>query len=250
MSLMLVVSMLSACGGGGSSSSLKFKYDKGEMEASAREYAESWAETDFAEYIEEYADMGYFDEDTLAQYEAAADLQKELGEFKGLQDGVELIEAEDSVKCTVNADFQNGTAILSFFLDRDYSLVSFTSEKYTTFGEKMQNAGLNTLFGMLFIFTVLVFISFVIRLLAYVPKLLERKKEEPEEAPMPASPAPTPAVAEAPVQSVPVDDGSEIAAVVTAALMAYLSETQVEVPADGLVVRSIRKRGGGWKRAI
>ena len=65
-------------------------------------------------------------------------------------------------------------------------------------------AVMNTLIGMGTVFVVLILISIIIFLLKYVPKMFEKKKAEPE-AQMEA-------------------------------------ETGVCVPADGLVIRSIKKR--------
>ena len=71
-------------------------------------------------------------------------------------------------------------------------------------------AVMNTLIGMGTVFVVLILISIIIFLLKYVPKMFEKKKAEP---------------------------------VITAAIAAQMeAETGVCVPADGLVIRSIKKR--------
>ena len=79
-------------------------------------------------------------------------------------------------------------------------------------------AVMNTLIGMGTVFVVLILISIIIFLLKYVPKMFEKKKAEPEAA-------------------------TQIIAVITAAIAAQMeAETGVCVPADGLVIRSIKKR--------
>ena len=88
-------------------------------------------------------------------------------------------------------------------------------------------AVMNTLIGMGTVFVVLILISIIIFLLKYVPKMYEKKKAEPEAA----------------KQEVPVSDNTQIIAVITAAIAAQMeAETGVCVPADGLVIRSIKKR--------
>ena len=91
-------------------------------------------------------------------------------------------------------------------------------------------AVMNTLIGMGTVFVVLILISIIIFLLKYVPKMFEKKKAEPAAK----------AVAK---QEVPVSDNTQIIAVITAAIAAQMeAETGVCVPADGLVIRSIKKR--------
>ena len=95
-------------------------------------------------------------------------------------------------------------------------------------------AGLNTFLGMGTVFIVLIFISFIISLFVLFEKIgkkpagQEETKAEPVAAP----------VAET------ADNDDEIAVVIAAAIAAYEADADVyDVPADGLYVRSIKKRG-------
>lgn len=108
----------------------------------------------------------------------------------------------------------------------------------------MSKAGLNTLMGMGVVFVVLIFISFVIALLGFIPKMFGGNKAEKKETKAAQVSAPAPvSVPEAPAEEL-VDD-LELVAVITAAIMASMGD---EAPADGLVVRSIKKRNPrGWK---
>ena len=97
-------------------------------------------------------------------------------------------------------------------------------------------AVMNTLIGMGTVFVVLILISIIIFLLKYVPKMFEKKEPEAAKQEKPAAKA----VAK---QEVPVSDNTQIIAVITAAIAAQMeAETGVCVPADGLVIRSIKKR--------
>ena len=94
------------------------------------------------------------------------------------------------------------------------------------------------------VFAVLILISFVIYLLRFVPKLFERK----EKAPAPAKKGSD----EGQVQTVAPARGvapgkkttdEEIVAAIAAAIAACMTEeTGVPVSADGLIIRSIKKR--------
>lgn len=115
-----------------------------------------------------------------------------------------------------------------------------------TKGELMKQAAQNTAIGMITVFLVLIFISFVISLLKYIPKILGMdKKKEKKEAPKPAAPKPKPVPA--PAVPAPKEDNlmedKELVAVITAAVYAMAGS---EKPAnaeskDKLIVRSIRR---------
>ena len=118
-----------------------------------------------------------------------------------------------------------------------------------TYGEILVKALTNTLLGMGTVFLVLIFIAFLISLLPGLTGLIEsigKKKTAqtaPAEKPAAASAVPvTPAAMEAEEELI---DDLELVAVITASIAA--SEG---VPADGFVVRSIRKSAQNrWKRA-
>lgn len=98
---------------------------------------------------------------------------------------------------------------------------------------------INTVIGMGTVFIVLILISIIIFLLKYVPKLFEKKKTEP------AVKAETPVKKEVPVatEKPAAGNDTQIVAVIMAAIASQMEEeTGVPVAADGLVIRSIKKR--------
>lgn len=110
----------------------------------------------------------------------------------------------------------------------------------TTIPEALVNTGI----GMGTVFIVLILISFIIYLLKFVPRLLSGSKDKKKEA---ASTAPAPKETQkqekAPEPVSTVSDDSQLVAVIAAAIAAHMSEeTGVPVAADGLVIRSIKKR--------
>lgn len=128
------------------------------------------------------------------------------------------------------------------------AMLAATEEAVTT----MPEALVNTLLGMGTVFCVLILISFIIYLLKFIPDLLNGSKKEKESvrlaegrkqpvpAPKPVS-KPAPAPAPAPPVSKPADD-TQLVAVITAAVMAAMEQEGTPVPADGLLIRSIKKR--------
>lgn len=123
-------------------------------------------------------------------------------------------------------------------------------------GEILQKAGLNTLLGMGVVFTVLILISLLIYSMRFIPAMIDgltgKKKEEPGQAAdtaadtagMPATQAAAPMPAVSAAGASPETDLA-LVAVITAAVAAAAN-----VPADGIVIRSIRRSAkNNWKRA-
>ncbi|MDD5968864.1 MAG: OadG family protein [Anaerostipes sp.] len=107
-------------------------------------------------------------------------------------------------------------------------------------GEIFKNALLNTLLGMGTVFGVLVFISLIISLFAFIPKIQEafQKKNEPAQEATPVESKP--AVSNGPEQT-EMDD-LELVAVITAAIAASAGISE-----DDFIVRSIRRvRADRW----
>ena len=116
------------------------------------------------------------------------------------------------------------------------SLLNLMSCYLTFDADIIKTALLNIVIGMGIVFCVLILISFLIFLFGYIPKIFGGKADKKIDG--------TPVAV---VQEMPVEDASyeeliedtELVAVITAAIMASMGE---EAPADGLVVRSIRRR--------
>lgn len=110
----------------------------------------------------------------------------------------------------------------------------------------MPEALINTALGMGTVFIVLVLISFIIYLLKFIPSLLDgsSKKQEtpaPKAAPVPRPVPKAPSTPAAkPVQQ--ETDDTQLVAVITAAIVAAMEQEGTPVAADGLVIRSIKKR--------
>ena len=100
----------------------------------------------------------------------------------------------------------------------------------------------NTLMGMGTVFVMLIFISLLISLFVYIPKLEEKiknigKKPEPVKTEEPAA-----VVEEPQTQADSLQEDKQLVAVITAAIMASYGSNAVS--ADKLVVRSIHRVDG------
>ena len=173
---------------------------------------------------------------------------EECGAYEGHGDFT-YDASQTELSVTTTAQFADREANLEIIYKADVRgnlhLDSLTVSGIYSMGEILSKAGLNTLLGMGTVFVVLIIISVIISLLKYIPKLQEafsRKDAKVQEAAAPAAAAPEPAqraVPEAAPEAEPEDvtDDGELVAVIAAAIAA--SE---EVPADGFIVRSIRRR--------
>lgn len=100
---------------------------------------------------------------------------------------------------------------------------------------------MNTLIGMGTVFVVLILISVIIFLMKFIPKMFEKKAVVQTQAAQPVKPE---VKAEpVPEQTQTVGAETQIAAVIMAAIASQMEEeTGVPVAADGLIIRSIKKR--------
>ena len=164
----------------------------------------------------------------MAQFENQTGVQMEADTF------ATALEGWKGVTVTAPATFSDRSADLEFVFDENMTLESFTVNAHYGMSEILEKAGLNTLLGMGTVFVMLIFMSFIISLIKYVPALLNgTSKKKKEEAP---KAAPAPAVAAAVEEAEEMDD-TELVAVIAAAIAAAEGTTT-----DGFVVRSIKRR--------
>ena len=114
--------------------------------------------------------------------------------------------------------------------------LAFLAESTEPLSETMARAGLNTAMGLIIVFLALAFIAIVIWIEGKIFTAIGNRKASPKVV------TTEPTVVET-VEENLADDG-ELVAVIMAAIYAYEAENAGEgyVPADGLVVRSIRRR--------
>ncbi len=170
------------------------------------------------------------------------------GEFKGIKSYTADM-TDQVLTMQLDADYAEAqkndsqiTVDFTYDLARNVTLLNWTVKD--TFSASVGKAGMNTVIGLGTVFVVLLFLTFIISQIHWIPDLLGGKKKEKEEAAS-AAVKETPAPAPAAVEVIPEEtDDLELIAVISAAIAA--SE---QAPADGFVVRSIRRRGrkSNWR---
>ncbi|SET58164.1 OadG family transporter subunit [[Clostridium] polysaccharolyticum] len=219
------------------------------IETNMTQNFEQWAGFDFSIV---YNDKIQYDKETRAQYKAWGDLRDKLGQLKGQTDvdiKEPVYEAETEqyfVTADMFGEFEKGKIKFSVTFDMNGNIKQGTTlqvQEEETASQIMSKAGLNTLMGMGTVFVILILISLVIGSFGFVGKQQAKKAaavkaSETAPPPQPMTPAPV---------EEDVTDDLELVAVITAAIMASMGE---EAPAEGLVVRSIKKRNASkWKNA-
>lgn len=156
---------------------------------------------------------------------------EDVGEYKELGDFT-ITKSGKTLTCEQEIVFEERAVILTFvFTYYNMQLDDVTVDAVQTLGEKMANAGLNTLMGMGVVFAVLILISLIIYGFKIFP-YLEQKMKKNDKATVPAT---SETVQE--VQPVAATDDLELVAVIAAAIAASTGTST-----DDFVVRSIKRR--------
>ncbi len=200
--------------------------------------------------IDMIIDQQAADPGIITGLESYRSLSGDLGALVSVSEQGTVTEVDGGYEIAIDAQFEQRQCQFVLGVDEDIAQVtSMAFNPVYSLGENMTKAALNTLMGMGTVFLVLIFISLLISCFKYI-NVIEKKMKEKKAAPAPqaaAAPVPAPAAVPAAAEEEDVTDDLELVAVITAAIAAASENT---VPADGLVVRSIRRvPDGKWKRA-
>ena len=176
----------------------------------------------------------------LETIEKWLDVREEIGMLTGFDsiDNIKIVDNGKTISGTIEAQYSKRNMDVTVTFDKkDRTLQSIVLTPIYTKGEALQRAGVNTLLGMGTVFLVLIIISLIIYLFGFIGKWQAKKNLKVKPEVMPAV---------EPEEEVDLEDDLELVAVITAAIAA--SE---DVPADQLVVRSIRRKNTrhSWKDA-
>jgi sodium pump decarboxylase gamma subunit len=157
---------------------------------------------------------------------------EDYGTLVSYEEGTVAVK-NSGIELSMDAVFSDRTATIVMVFDEDGQVENMAVSGDYTIGEILTKAGLNTLIGMGTVFAVLIFISFIIYLLGFVPKLMEGKKNKPaqDEEKVKTLTSETYTAEEEEM------DDLELVAVISAAIAAAEGTS-----ADGFVVRSIKRR--------
>lgn len=175
----------------------------------------------------------------------------DLGAYKGYKDlKFELVD-EDELEVSITVEFENENVIYTeeykAFETIGGQLVNVRFQiaddgKNMSLGEKMKTAAMNTIIGIVVVFLMLILISFIISLFAYIPKIQQMfsKKKEPKAI---ASVAVENTIGQ--IEQKELVDDLELVAVITAAIAASQNTST-----DNFVVKSIkRSKNNNWQKA-
>lgn len=167
---------------------------------------------------------------------------KEVGSL-GEAESYKVTMSEEEVIVTVKYVGEKNDAdieiIMETKLPQSITVTSFAVNIDYTFGEKMENAALNTLMGMGMVFCVLILICLLISLFKFIPMLTAKKNKKTDAVDNTFA-----QIAEK--EEVELADDLELVAVIAAAIAASEGASST----DGFVVRSIRKSNAKkWQNA-
>lgn len=178
------------------------------------------------------------DDFTVSAMDAWVGSREELGSrvTDGEDGEVKVSVRAGKYTVSVPRSFEKGNANFIYIFDRTMNPTSVTIDVQLPMSTNLSRAALNTLMGIFIVFLVLVFLSFIISLLKYIPGLVGvgPKPAAKKQAAAPVAAA-APARALAPAAEEETDD-QELIAVIAAAIAAAEGTSP-----DGFVVRSIRK---------
>lgn len=192
---------------------------------------------------QEYISQGA-DSETAETIGAAQENWREsLSDIGTVEDitGESVSFTPDGGQVTMDVQGSDHNAVVTIYVERSstgsYQLSNFTCDVTYSMGEKLGQAGLNTVLGMGTTFVVLILLALIVTLFGKIMTGAFKSKKTKTEAPAPATDT---AVAAAEAESATEEeetDDTALVAVIAAAVAAYEGKTTT----DGFVVRSIRK---------
>ena len=205
---------------------MKFNNQTGELTFDDEHY--NVYKSGYDSWYKAIGDIGYNSLETLQSDVNVTDVQYELDD-----DGVLVVDA--TVQGTKHS------ALMKVYMGNDFNPTDLGVTVNRTTGEKLENAGLNTLLGMGMAFAILIIISLIISLFPILFGGSRKKKESDKEI---AQKAIDNTVAQIADKEEDLSDDEQLVAVIAAAIAAYEGSASTE----GFQVRSIRKVNTNWKK--
>ncbi len=168
----------------------------------------------------------------------------DLGDYVGVKSS-ETSADDTNYYAELTLEYANRDVEVKVGLDRELTrYTGFSFDPVYSFGEKMSNASMNLVVGMVTVFGVLILLMFLIDSFKYIHAFEEKLKNKHKKG-TEAEPETAPTAAAAQAAGGTATGDAQLAAVITAAIAAYEGTS-----ADGLVVRSIRRaKDNKWRRS-
>lgn len=217
-------------------------FDEAELKEAMESFVETWFSYDFQAFIEEYAEQ-LEEQGMTEEYQGYAKLQERAGEkHENGESTITYNEDKTTAKVEINSVCDGLTIHFSGTYDESMNMTDYAVEEYKEpeappIGELMKTAGLNTFMGMGIVFLVLIFISVVISCFVLI-SIIQKRGEKKAEAVSKKEDIKKVSTVSETESSEDLTNDTELVAVITAAIVAASGSES----ADGLIVRSIRRR--------
>ena len=207
-----------------------------------------YSDADLEAYASQVESAGYAS--VAGMLRSLEDARAEAGSYRSVKDDWEILYREGAADISVTTEFEKRDVVLHMTVASSGKAgegLDITSAGFTpvySLGERLSSAAVNSLFGIATVAIILALMVGIISCFRIIPVLERKAVEKQRKAIAENRPQPGPVQ---PLELVEEDvtDDLELVAVITAAIAAM-----EEVPADGLVVRSIRRVSGSkWNRA-
>lgn len=206
---------------------LAMKYNQAAGELSFDDSYYNVHKSGYDSWYKSIADLGFNSPDTLMTDVNVTDVQYYVN-----GEGVLVIDA--TLQGTKH------TALMEIYMGNNFNPTDIGVTVNKTTGEKLENAGLNTLLGMGMAFSILIIISLIISLFPTFFGGNKKKKESDKEIAQKAIENTVTQIAD---KEEDITSDEELVAVIAAAIAAYEGSSSTE----GFQVRSIRKVNRNWK---
>lgn len=184
----------------------------------------------------------------LGGYQSWQTNEENLGAYVGdilTADDLKVIDDtdNDTYVATAELQFEKRTAEFRMIFNHQLEAEGITFNPNYSLGEKLGQAALNTVIGLVSVFVILIVIMLVIYCFKFIHNFEEKKNRKAAEAEAGNAPEQAAAV-ETAAEEEDVTDDLELVAVITAAIAASEGTSP-----DGLVVRSVKRaHTSNWKR--
>ncbi|MCR4908294.1 MAG: OadG family protein [Lachnospiraceae bacterium] len=173
----------------------------------------------------------------------------EMGNFTSISEPTDITATATDITALLEITGTNDgpggsprTCTAEIILSKNLTVKNVAFNIDRTTGEKLANAGLNTLLGMGTTFSILILISIVIWALSFIPKILSGESKQKPQTESPVDKTIDQIISREEQEKEEKSDNDELIAVIAAAIAAYESEaTGRAVSPDTFIVRSLKK---------
>jgi hypothetical protein len=210
-----------------------FSYDEATITSAAEEILQNWNQNDFSKIDETQATP-----DQVKMYREWTELKNSIGDYKSVTNK-KIVENGDRVTVVLTAEYSKDFIDFSVGFNRYSQAFEVKVARTLSSGEQMQKTISDAFHSSNIIYLVIIVILAIIVFIKCFPSIFGKSENESTVDNVIASIVDK--------ENVNLIDNKELVAVITAAIMASMGDA---APAEGLVVRSIKRRSTNkWNKA-